>query len=58
MKPGKHGTKGTKSLRLTPDVMLWLESLGDNQSETVDAILRRQKAFKAWKAERSESDSE
>lgn len=38
MKPGKHGTKGTKSLRLTPDVMQWLDTL-DEQSKAVDEIL-------------------
>jgi len=53
MKPGKHGTKGTKSLRLTPDVMQWLDTLGE-QSKAVDEILRRQAAFKAWKKSVSE----
>lgn len=48
-KPGKYGVKAGKSLKLTPDVIAYLEeTFPGGMSEHVDSTIRKQAGFKAW----------
>jgi hypothetical protein len=47
-KPGKSGPKGSLTLWLSADVAAFLETFGQERSATVEKMLRKSAAFKAW----------